>query len=102
MPHRLVLLPQSHGVRQGILHLSPWSHRLYWLRFEWQHRGSPHVHGLAGLPQLGDGASHTLHAEIIRHADQLVSTTSPAVLPDGSNIADAPAPKIDPHICNKA
>ena len=21
----------------------------YWLRFEWQHRGSPHVHGLAWL-----------------------------------------------------
>ena len=22
----------------------------YWMRFEWQHRGSPHVHGLAWLP----------------------------------------------------
>ena len=27
---------------------------------------------------------------------------NPAVLPDGSNIADAPAPKVDPHVCNKA
>ena len=80
----------------------------YWLRFEWQHRGSPHVHGLAWLPdtpdveKLCDGASEALHTEIIRHADQLVSTTNPALLPDGSNIADAPAPKVDPHICNKA
>ena len=80
----------------------------YWLRFEWQHRGSPHVHGLAWLPdtpdvkQLHDSASDTLEEDIIRHADQLVSTVNPAVLPDGSNIADAPAPKVDPHICNKA
>lgn len=22
----------------------------YWMRFEWQHRGSPHTHGLAWLP----------------------------------------------------
>ena len=36
-----------------------------------------------------------------QQADQLVSTVNPAVLPDGSNIADAPPPKIDPHICNK-
>ena len=26
----------------------------YWMRFEWQHRGSPHVHGLAWLPQAPD------------------------------------------------
>ena len=68
---------------------------------------SSHIHSLAWLPdtpgveQLGDGDSDTLHTEIIRHADQLVSTTNPAVLPDGSNIADAPAAKVDPHICNK-
>ena len=80
----------------------------YWLRFEWQHRGSPHVHGLAWLPHtpdvenLGDSANNTLEEDIIRHADQLVSTINPAVLPDGSNIIDAPAPKVDPHICNKA
>ena len=65
----------------------------YWLRFEWQHRGSPHVHGLAWLPdtpdveQLRDGGSETLKEDIIRHADQLISTVNPAVLPDSSNIA---------------
>ena len=79
----------------------------YWLRFEWQHRGSPHVHGLAWLPdtpdveKLGNSASEALKEDIIRHADQLISTINPAVLPDGSNISDAPAPKVDPHICNK-
>ena len=80
----------------------------YWLRFEWQHRGSPHVHGLAWLPgtpdveRLLDDPSDALMQEIIKHADYLVSTTNPAVLPDGSNITDAPAPKTDPHVCNKA
>ena len=26
----------------------------YWFRFEWQHRGSPYVHGLAWLPDAPD------------------------------------------------
>ena len=79
----------------------------YWLRFEWQHRGSPHVHGLAWLPdtpdvkQLKDTATDTLKEEVISHADQLVSTINPAVLPDGSNLSDAAPPKVDPHICNR-
>ena len=79
----------------------------YWLRFEWQHRGSPHVHGLAWLPgtpdvePLCEVSDDTLKEEIVKHADHLVSTINPAVLPDGSNISDAPAPKTDPHICNK-
>ena len=33
-------------------------------------------------------------------SSSLVSTINPAVLPDGSNLSDAPAPKVDPHICN--
>ena len=80
----------------------------YWLRFEWQHRGSPHVHGLAWLPgapvveRLLDDTSDTVKDEIIKHADHLVSTINTAVLPDGSNVGDAPAPKTNPHICNKA
>ena len=80
----------------------------YWLRFEWQHRGSPHVHGLAWLPDTPDveqhagGASNALQEDIIKHADQLICTMNPAVLPDGSNITDAPAPQVNPHVCNKA
>ena len=68
----------------------------YWLRFEWQHRGSPHVHGLAWLPDTPDveqllvDTNDDLKEEIIKHADRLVSTIDihPAVLPDGSNIVD--------------
>ena len=81
----------------------------YWMRFEWQHRGSPHVHGLAWLPNAPDveqllsspDTTDTVKAEITRYADGIVSTCNPAVLPDGSNVDDAPAPKTDPHVCNK-
>ena len=76
----------------------------YWMRFEWQHRGSPHVHGLAwlsGAPDVeqivADGAD-TAKEELIRYVDKIVTTLNPAILPDGSN---APTPKTNPHICNK-
>ena len=99
--HRVMEFVKAYYI--GVLGVSD-----YWLRFEWQHRGSPHVHGLAwlqGTPhveQLLDDSSETLKEEVIKHADHLVSTFNPAVLPDGSNISDAPAPKTNPHICNKA
>ena len=54
------------------------------------------------MEQLLDDPSDTVKEDIIRHADQLVSTINPAVLPDGSNIADAPVPKVDSHVCNRA
>ena len=82
----------------------------YWLRFEWQHRGSPHVHGLAWLPNAPDVERllstsdetelQEAKDEIIRYADGLISTCNPGVLPDGSNLDIAPQPKTDPHICN--
>ena len=85
--------------------------RDYWLRFEWQHRGSPHVHGLAWLPDAPDVEKllstsddtelQEAKMEITQYADSLVSTNNPAVLPDGSNLDDAPQPKTDPHVCNK-
>ena len=65
------------------------------------------MHGLPWLPdtpdveQLLHGDSDSLKEDIIKQADQLVSTVNPAVLPDGSNITDASPPKVDPHICNK-
>ena len=84
----------------------------YWLRFEWQHRGSPHVHGLAWLPDAPDADKllsttdetelQALKDEMIHYADTLISTCNPAVLPDGSNLAYAPYPKTDPHVCNTA
>ena len=79
----------------------------YWLRFEYQHRGSPHVHGVAWLHDAPDVqnilATDDLPSqeELIRHIDTIVSTINPAVLRDGSNSSDAPPPKVNPHICNK-
>ena len=80
----------------------------YWLRFEWQHRGSPHVHGLAWLPNAPDvdqlacpETSESVKQQVIQYANALISTMNPGVLLDGSNINDAPPAKTDPHICAK-
>ena len=80
----------------------------YWLRFEWQHRGSPHVHGLAWLPNAPDvdqlvcpETSESVKQQAIQYANTLISTMSPGVSIDGSNINDAPSAKTDPHICAK-
>ena len=32
--------------------------------------------------------------------DRIVTSTNPAILPDGSNADDAPLPRTNPHICN--
>lgn len=82
----------------------------YWMRFEWKHHSSPHVHGLAWLPsvpyveQLLTSADtfDAVKQEIIQYTDKIVSTTNPGILPDGSKLENAPAAKTDPHICNKA
>ena len=81
----------------------------YWMRFEWQHRGSPHVHGLAWLPDAPDVETllstsnlDEVKEVITQYADKIISTCNPAVLPDGSNVDDAPTPKTDPHVCNQA
>ena len=64
------------------------------------------MHGLAWLPDTPDVEQLLVDTnddlkEIIKHADRLVLTINPTVLPDGSNITDAPASKVNPHICNK-
>ena len=82
----------------------------YWLRFEWQHRGSPHVHGVAWLPNAPDVEqllkdsenAEALKQDIIQYANRLVSTINPAVAPDGSDVESAPQPVTQPHICNKS
>ena len=79
----------------------------YWMHFEWQHRGSPHVHGLAwlsGAPdvkQIVADDADTVKEELIRYVDKIVTTLNPAILTDGSNADDAPTPKTNSHICNK-
>ena len=81
----------------------------YWLRFEWQHCGSPHVHGLAWLPNVPD-IQHTLESldynttaleDVVSHIDGLITTMNPAILNDGSNKSQAQPPQTNPHICNK-
>ena len=80
----------------------------YWLRIEYQHRGSPHVHGIAWLNNALDVSNMlasddpSVREELIRFIDNTVSTTNPGVLEDGSNISDAPLPQTNPHICNKS
>ena len=78
----------------------------YWLRFEWQHRGSPHIHGLAWLRNAPDAelilnspTNAPQKEDLIKFIDSLVSTTNPAVLPDGSNLDSAPLPTVNPHVC---
>lgn len=82
----------------------------YWLRFEWQHRGSPHVHGVAWLPNAPDVEQllkatdniESVKEEIIQYINRVVTTINPAVTPDGSNVNSAPQPVTQPHICNKS
>ena len=38
----------------------------------------------------------------MQHINSVVATINPAVLPDGSNISEAPRAQVDPRICNKA
>ena len=77
----------------------------YWLRFEWQHHSSFHMHGIACLPNAPYAkcltSSHqddAVKARIIQHPDKLVSTMNLGILPDSSNIDDAPIVKTDPPI----
>ena len=82
----------------------------YWLRFEWQHRGSPHVHGVAWLPnapnveQLLSSAEvpETLRQEIVQYADRTVTTLNPAQSSTANSDTQWPIPVTNPHICNKS
>jgi len=79
----------------------------YRLRFEYQHRGSPHVHGVAWLqdaPNVENVLASddlSIHEDLIKYIDNTVSTTNPGVLQDGSNISNATLPQTNPHSCNK-
>ena len=79
----------------------------YWLRFEWQHRGSPHVHGLAWLPDAPDvqrwhqGHQWQTGSKLLTLLIQLFQLLIPVFSPDGSNAADALPPQTNPHVCNK-
>ena len=82
----------------------------YWLRFEWQHRGSPHVHGVAWLPNAPDveqllssaDVPDTLRQEVISYADRTVTTLNPAQSGSADSDTQWPLPVTNPHICNKS
>ena len=85
----------------------------YWFRFEWQHRGSPQVHGLAWLPYAPDAekllscddSSQLLDVvdEVIAYVDELVSTVNPGIPADANKVQnDIPKPKTNPHVCNRS
>uniref|UniRef100_A0A1X7TVI2 Helitron helicase-like domain-containing protein n=1 Tax=Amphimedon queenslandica TaxID=400682 RepID=A0A1X7TVI2_AMPQE len=70
----------------------------YWMRFEWQQWGSPHVHGQAWLPNapnVENLSSFDLVAnkQEIEYADKIISNINLAVLQEGSNVSDAPPPE---------
>ena len=65
------------------------------------HCGSPHVHGLAWLPDVtvpdvqqvlnaSDDSSAASKEALLQYINKVVSTINPAVLPDGSNVDKAP------------
>lgn len=79
----------------------------YWPRFEYQHRGSPHVHGIVWLQdapnvenimKTNDPSSQQW---LIQYIDRTVSTTNPSVHPDGSNISEAQPSQLNPDVCNQ-
>ena len=82
----------------------------YWFRFEWQHRGSPHVHGVAWFADAPDAqraataadSSDSAQQQLLQYVEKIVSTTNPAVQPDGSDADAAPHAQTNPHICNKS
>lgn len=54
------------------------------------------------MEQPFENCSDKVKEDIKRHADQLIFTTDPAVLPDGINVSDAPVSKVNLYGCNKA
>ena len=85
----------------------------YWYRFEWQHRGSPHVHGVAWLENAPD-VEQLLTAQeesdvfaaakqITSYVDGLISTMNPGISGDGGDGEIFPPAVTKPlHICNKS
>ena len=81
----------------------------FWIRFEWQHRGSPHVHGVAWLPDAPDveqlltlaEVPDSVRNEIIKYADKTVTTLNPAIQDSASSDIQFPQPVTNLHVCNK-
>lgn len=82
----------------------------YWMRFEWQHCGSPHVHGIAWLPDAPDirqvlttaDLSDALKEDLIQYADKTITTLNPALPNPVHDESVYPLPMINPHVRNKS
>ena len=79
----------------------------FWCKFEWQHRGSPHVHGIAWFADAPD-VQHLLAAEdysdLIRGVENVPAMRQHCQHHQpchGSNTENAPLPQTKPHVCNK-
>ena len=73
----------------------------FWLRFEWQHRGSPDVHGLVWLkdaPSIEQGVIQEapVQREIEAMWTQLIQQVVKMVV-----MHQMPPPQVDRHVCNK-
>ena len=79
----------------------------YWLRFEYQHRGSLHVHEIVWLQDapnienIMETSILTSQQLLIQYIDRTVSTTNPSVSHDSSNISEAQPPQLTPDVCNQ-
>jgi len=56
------------------------------------------THQMPLMTQVSQKTLHPAKQQLIEYINRTVSTINPAVLPDGSNVADAPLPKTNPHI----
>lgn len=65
------------------------------------------MHGLAWLQnapnvkETVDNGDAFARDVLIKFIDNLVCTCNPAVLPDGSNLVDAPPAQVNPHVCSQ-
>ena len=56
---------------------------------------------VTGSEASADSMPTAAQREFLDYVDRMVTTVNPAVLTDGSNVADAPLPKTNPHICKQ-
>ena len=74
-----------------------WNLEDYWYRFEWQHRGSVHVHGIGKIRNAPEiewtqmKEDENVMGEVVTYLDSLVTTINPGL--------NAPIP--DRHPCKK-
>ena len=95
--HTVKLLLKTLPLLTGSFMISTRVVKDYWLRFEWQHRGSPHIHGLAWPSNAPDvenifsdpNVSDEDKQLVLNFIDSLVSTQNPALPQNNPDISQA-------------